>query len=38
MKHIPYDRTPGNIQWWTRSPFAFIAYLIRVLVFKKHGS
>ncbi len=38
MGKIPYDRSPGNLQRWTRNPFAFILYVVRAVVLGKHGS
>ena len=38
MKTVPYDKSAGNIQWWTRNPFAFIVYMTEALFTGKHGS
>ena len=35
---IPYDKSEGNVQSWTRGPFVFIAYLFKTLLTKKHGN
>jgi len=37
MARIPYDRTPGNEQWWTRNGFLFIVYLVRSVFTGIHG-
>lgn len=29
MKQVPYDQPSGNVQWWTRDPISFTAYLIK---------
>lgn len=38
MKTVPYDRSPGNVQWWTRNPVAFVAYMAKAFVTNKHGA
>lgn len=38
MKAVPYDKSPGNVQWWTRNPVAFIVYMTEALLTGKHGS
>lgn len=38
MKSIPYDQSPGNVQWWTRNPVVFVAYMAKALVTRKHGA
>jgi len=38
MKVIPYDKSLGNQQSWTRGPFVFIAYLFKTLFTGKHGN
>ena len=35
---IPYDKSPGNHQKWTRGPVGFVAYLFKALLTKKHGN
>lgn len=37
MRHIPYDTSEGNVQWWTKGPLSFILYLAKVLLTRKHG-
>lgn len=38
MIAVPYDRSPGNRQSWTRGPVVFVAYLVKALLTKKHGN
>jgi len=38
LKTIPYDRSDGNVQRWTRGPIRFVIYLAKALVTKKHGA
>ena len=38
LSYIPYDKSAGNVQWWTRGPFVFTAYLFKTLLTKKHGN
>lgn len=38
MASIPYDKSPGNRQKWTRGPVVFVAYLLKALLTKKHGN
>lgn len=35
---IPYDKSSGNRQSWTRGPFMFLIYLLKTLLTKKHGN
>lgn len=37
MRAVPYDRSPGNIQWWTKGPLRFITYLARAAATRQHG-
>lgn len=37
MRQIPFDRSKGNIQKWTRGPIRFSAYLVRAKLFGIHG-
>ena len=37
MLAVPFDKSLGNQQRWTRGPIVFIAYLVKVLLTKKHG-
>ena len=38
MRQIPFDRSEGNVQKWTRGPIRFGAYLVRAKLFGTHGS
>lgn len=38
MRQIPFDRSEGNIQHWTRGPIQFGAYLVRAKLFGTHGT
>jgi hypothetical protein len=38
LSAIPYDKSSGNRQPWTRGPFAFLIYLLKILLTKKHGN
>ena len=38
MRQIPFDRSKGNRQEWTRGPIRFGAYLVRAKLFGTHGS
>jgi hypothetical protein len=38
MRSIPFDRSNGNQQPWTRSPIRFGAYLVKVKLTGTHGS
>jgi len=38
MSTIPYDKSSGNRQWWTRGPVSFLWYVLRAVFTKKHGS
>jgi len=38
LKTIPYDRSAGNVQKWTRNPVAFAAYMVKALVTGRHGA
>lgn len=38
MRHIPYDTSEGNTQWWTKGPIVFVLYLAKTLLTRKHGS
>ena len=37
MCQIPFDRSEGNVQNWTRGPIRFGAYLVRAKLFGTHG-
>jgi len=37
MRRIPFDRSSGNVQWWTRGPIRFVTYLVRATLFGVHG-
>ena len=38
MKAIPYDRSPANRQWWTKSRRHFALYLVKTLLTRRHGA
>lgn len=38
MRAIPYDRSPANRQWWTKSRRHFAWYLVKTLLTKHHGA
>ena len=38
LNFIPFDKSEGNVQSWTRGPFVFVAYLFKALLTKKHGN
>lgn len=38
LPKIPYDHSPGNIQWWTRNPILFYTYLVKAGFTTKHGN
>lgn len=38
LSKVPYDKSQGNHQWWTRGPVVFVTYLIKTLITKRHGS
>jgi len=38
LRMIPYDRSEGNIQWWTGNPVTFVTYLVKAQLTKSHGS
>ena len=38
MKAIPYDRSPTNRQWWTKSRGYFAWYLVKTLFTRHHGA
>lgn len=37
LRQIPFDRSEGNQQEWTRGPIRFGAYLVRAKLFGTHG-
>lgn len=38
MHKIPFDRSEGNVQLWTRGPIRFGSYLVRAKLFGTHGT
>lgn len=38
MRHIPFDTSEGNTQWWTKGPLVFVFYLAKTFLTRKHGA
>lgn len=38
VRQIPFDRSPGNRQWWTKGPIRFALYLARAGLVGTHGA
>lgn len=37
LDYVPYDKSPGNAQWWTRSTWPFLRYLVGIALTRRHG-